>query len=133
MRESFFFLYFIYATSICSMYFELQMRSVEFKRGFLRYFCTKLHRPYRRVSPLPISFSLSAALILNLSFFLLFLESFSFFSSLPFRLNLCTRPCDAITLPISSSRDHLLFRPFLGRSVVIETGKRPLSVEFLHS
>lgn len=49
---------------------------------------------------LPLSFSLS-----------IFLSVYLFFL---FRLSLRVRPCNATTLPISSSRDHLLLRPLLG-------------------
>lgn len=53
------------------------------------------------ISHLSSSFFLSLYLPICLSFFL-------------FRLSLRVRPCNATTLPISSSRDHLLLRPLLG-------------------
>jgi len=100
--------------SVRDAYFQLQTRSVEFKGGFPRYFCTKLQRPRRRcrVSPSPIILSSSYSL---LEFSSLFLPLFlSVYLSFLFRHSLRVRPCNVTTLPISSSRDHLLLRPLLG-------------------
>jgi len=105
--------FYLVTFSIRDVYFQLQTRSVEFKGGFPRYFCTKLQRP----ASLPrLSFTNHSLFQLLsprclISFFLsIFLSVYLAFL---FRLSLCVRPCNATTLPISSSRD-LLLRPLLG-------------------
>jgi len=101
-----FFLYSLYAVCISSC----RRARLSLKEAFCVIFarnCTD----HRRVSPSPILFSLPAALWSPISHLFLSLFFSPFFL---FRLSFCTWPCDATTLPISSSQDHLLFRPFLG-------------------
>lgn len=91
-----------FLSSIRGVYFELQTRSVEFKGGFPRYFCTSgvvAASLFRRSFSLPVTLSsILSSLFLSLSVF--------FFSV---SASVC-ESCDATMLPISSSRDHLLPR-----------------------
>lgn len=98
----------------CAMcIFSYRRAQLSLKEAFRVIFARNCNDRRRcRVSPSPIILSSSYSLLDFSSFF--FSLVLPFYLSFLFRLGLRVRPCNATTLPISSSRDHLLLRPLLG-------------------